>query len=770
MAEAVIRQHKRQVDRWMPQSRCRIITKAKISKMLQAAIKVVPGYLLSFADVLGIPAGFAVSFAAALAAAGCDVRPTLTGAAAAIIVRAISGLSPHWEMGVTIAFLMAASLMMHGRGTVFLMGATALAMLPTAIAGTVSSTAAEMLMGWASLLLSALSAPVFARALRTMEGGRHINTMEERIAVGFLLIMCLCGGTRMLFLGVNIGVLLSAFGTLSVAAVLGVGAGVLSGLLSGVAMALQGLSLTVSVALAMGGFLAGVAQSLGKRRITCAAFAAGAYLPLLLCGAQGFGCGPAVLLATLAAALMPRSLHERVQEALRRFLPNDPAPGDAYAAAALSAWEQTVAAMARAVPSPKDVDNPRDGAWWEARLCQGCPECAACGCLTTDLGVSKAEQVWRYRHAAEEIWQDALENLRGMGCQRLYFLREAMIALRREDEAAQRVTRQAEAQRDMLVTHLTAMSGAARRFALLSSGDSWWDMAAARRIRHELAERAMPVSLSYVRRVQGHVQAAFELQFITGARSQAEELILLTSALLDVPMQLASLDGDRVILTEQPLLTAEAGAASAAISGGDICGDTAWTGHLQDGRFLAILSDGMGHGENAALISRQTVELLRLCLDAGYTRQQALTAVNGMLLLGGSGERFAAADVLTLDLWKGSAVLDKLGMPPTWLWRQGKLERLCGDGLPMGILDEMDDSSMVLKLQPGDAMMLLSDGVEDAFGSTAALETAVRTALSCDTPADAAQAILDAALDADDDCRRDDQSALVLYISRTARQ
>lgn len=769
MAEAVIRQHKRRVDRWMPGERQGFITKAAMTKGVQMLSKVLPGYLLSFTDVLGIPSGFQAAFAAALAATGRDARPTLVGAAAAMIVRWLSGIAPHWEMALTLAALTAAPLMLHGRGTRRLMGMTALVMLPTAIAATLSPTAAEMLQGWASLLLAALSAPVMARALRTIDCGRHIGTMEEQISVGFLLIMLLCGGARMLFLGVNIGVLLSAWGTLCIAAVLGVGAGVLGGMLSGVALALQGVSLTVSVALAMGGFLAGVAQSLGKRRVTCGAFAMGAYLPLILCGVQGFGCGTAVLLATLTAVLMPRSMYERVKDALRRFLPNDPAPGDAYAASALSAWEQTVAAMARAVPSPKDADQNRDGAWWAAHLCQGCPECADCGCLTTELGVAKAEQVWRYRHAAAEIWQDALENLRGMGCQRLYFLREAMIALRREDEAAQRVARQAEAQREMLVTHLTAMSGAARRFAMLSSGDSWWDMAAARRIRRELAERAMPVTLSYVRRVQGHAQAAFELQFITGARSQAEELKLLTSALLDVPMQLASLDGERVILVEQPLLFAEAGAAAAAISGGDICGDTTWTGLLSDGRFLAVLADGMGHGEHAALISRQTVELLRLCLDAGYTRQQALTAVNGMLLLGGSGERFAAADMLTIDLWKGHAALDKLGMPPSWLWRQGNLTRLNGDGLPLGILDEVDESDTSLKLCPGDALVLLSDGVEDAFADPLALETAVTAALTCDMPAEAAQQLLDAAIAADDDCRRDDQSALVVFIRRTER-
>lgn len=765
MAEAVIRQHKRRVDRWLPRKQG--INRNVLMKLMNSAARAVPGYLLSFADVLGIPSGFQAAYLAALTATGHDVRPTLCGAVAAMLVRWASGLSPHWELLITLMILYASSLLLPALSTLRLMALTALAMLPTAIASMLAPTAAEMLVGWASLLLAALAAPVFARAIRIIDSGRHISAMEERVSVGFLLIMLLCGGARMLLLGVNIGVLLSAWGTLCMASVPGVGAGVLTGLLSGVSLSLQGLSMTIPVALAMGGFLAGVAQTIGKRRITCAAFAMGAYLPLILCSAHGIGAGPAVLLATLMLAITPRHAHERIQEALRRLLPNEPASGDAYAAAALSAWEQTVAAMARAVPSPKGNDHPRDGVWWEAHLCQGCPECAACGCLTTELGVSKAEQVWRFRNAAEEIWLDALENLRGMGCQRLYFLRDAMIALRREDEAAQRITRQAEAQRDMLVTHLTAMSGAARRFAMLSSGDCWWDMAASRRIRRELAERAMPVALSYVRRIQGHAQAAFELQHITGARGQADQLILLTSAILETPMQLSSLDGDRVILTEQPLLHAVAGAATAAITGSEVCGDTAWTGLLQDGRCLAVLADGMGHGERAALISRQTVELLRLCLDAGYTRQQALTAVNGMLLLGGSGERFAAADLLTLDLWKGSAALDKLGMPPSWLLRQGRLERLHGDGLPLGILDEIAESDINLKLQPGDALILLSDGVEDAFGSPDALEAAVESALQCDTPADAAQQIVDAAFAADGDRRRDDQSALVLFIRRT---
>lgn len=767
MAEAIIRQHKRRTDRWLPKER-RHITRTQLKRVAGCILRSMPGYLLSFADVLGIPSGLHAAYAAALGMVGKDVRPTVLGAAAAVVVRVISGLEPRWEGLLVLPMLLFAPLL-HGRGTPALMIFAALSALPGAVAASLAPTAAEMLRGWAAMVIAVLSAPMMVRAVNVLSGSKSIAALEERIAVGYLAAMCICGGARMLLLGLNVGVLLSSCITLSMALVMGVGPAVMTGMLSGLVLALQGLPLTVSVALSLGGFMAGVAQSLGRRRLSCGFFAMAAYLPLLLCGATRMGCGTAVLAAALLTGLLPRTVCEHIQQLLRRFHAGHPASGDAYAASALSAWEQTVAAMARAVPSPRDAALERDGAWWEAHLCQGCPECERCGCLTTELGITKAEAVWKYRHAHEDVWQGALEGLRGMGCQRLYYLLDAMNALRREDEAEQKVIHQAEAQRDMLVTHLTAMSGAARRFALLSSGESWWDDMAARRIRRELSERAMPVTLAYVRRVQGHAQAAFELQFITGARRQAEDLCVLSSAVLEVPMQLAELDGDRVLLTETPLLHAEIGMAAEPISGGSVCGDTAWSGLLQDGRCLVALSDGMGHGDQAALSSRQTVELLRLCLDAGYSRRQTLTAVNGMLLLGGGGERFATADVLTIDLWKGHAALDKLGAAASWLYQNGALSRLTGDALPLGILEDIDLSGSTLRLDAGDALVLLTDGVEDAFRTVSALEDAIRIALKSETPDAAAEALISAAAQADEGQRRDDQSAVVVFIRRTNR-
>lgn len=766
MAEAIARRSRRRTDRWMPQKKR--FTWAKLIKATAFALRCVPGGLLAFADVMGILSGFHAALGAAMAAAGMDVRPVLAGGVGAMLLRLLSGLAPRWEMLITLALIYASPLLLKGRGNLLLALYTAAAMLPTAVVSALQPTAADMLLGWAAVPLAALAAPVMARAVHCLKSGRNMSALEERLSAGFLGALCLCGGARILLLGVNAGAFMSAALVNAMALVLGVGAGAMGGMLAGVMLAMQGLPLEIGVALSVGGFFAGITQFMGKRRISCGAFAIGAYLPLVLCSARDFGVGAAVLAGALVIGLLPRTQWEQLQAFLRRFMANDPAPGDAYAASALAAWEKTVAAMARAVPSPQEGEAERTGAWWEEKLCQGCPECELCGCLLTDLGVEKAEAVWAYRFADEKIWQDALEHLRGMGCKRLYYLIGAMNALRQEDEVARMAARQAEMQRDMLVTHLTAMSGAARRFAALSGGENWWDHMAAKRISRALAERAVPMSLSYVRRVQGHAQTALELHVITGARKQAEEICGLVSAVLETPMQLASLDGDRILLTERPLLLAEAGRAEAAAECGAVCGDTAWTGILADGRFLVALSDGMGHGERAALSSRQTVELLRLCMDAGYTRSQTLTAVNGMMLLGGGGERFATADVLTIDLWKGQSALDKLGAAASWVYRRGELSRITGDALPLGIIEDVAGDGACFQLSAGDAVVLLTDGVEDAFNGVQALETAVRTALTSSSPQKAAECLLASALDAGSGQRRDDQSALVVYIRNAA--
>lgn len=773
MAEMVLRRKRRKEGmldapgrRWRP-------TAAQVKRWARFALEACPGALLAMADVMTVPSGLHAAYAAALAAMHRPVLPAAAGGLAAMLLRMISGLDPRWEGIVTLILVMASPLVVHGRGNLVLMGYTALAMLPTAIAGFFAPTAGDMLRAWSAMPLSALSAPLLYRGLKALHGTgrdagrRSIDSMEDRVCVGYLAAMLTCGGARLLLLGVNAGVLAASVASLALAMHLGVGTGCAAGMIGGVTLALQGLPMLLAPALAMGGFVAGVMQALGRRWLSCAGFAVSALLTMLLSGTAGLGCGAAAVLAAIGLAWVPRSAGESLKAFCRRFVSVQQAPGDAYAASMLAAWEKTVDAMAMAVPSPVDRETQHSGAWWEQRLCDGCQDRAECACMRTDLAAQKAQTVWDCRDAEDPVWQDALEELRGLGCQRLYHLRESMDSLRREEAANRRSIRNALHQRNMLVTHLSAMAGAARRFAMLSGGECWWDEVTARRIRRVLADSAWPARLSWVRRVQGHAQAAFELEFITGARRQAEELREMTGGVIGADMEVSRVDADRVWLAERPLLEAACGVC--ARSAGDNlnaeCGDTAWAGRLQDGRFAAALSDGMGHGERAALCSRQTVELLRLCLDAGYTRRQTLTAVNGMMLLSSHGELFTTVDMLTIDLWSGQATLDKLGAAASWLHQQGGLRQLTGDALPLGIIESIESRDCSFRLVPGDTVLLMTDGVEEAFEERSELESAIWLALE-ETDADAAaQSLMNAAYQAQGGVSRDDQTVVVIRIS-----
>ena len=772
MEEMVYRRRRRRRVRMLDERRWTlpIPTKEQLRAALAALVEAAPGFLLALADVLEMPSGLHAAYIAALAALGRTVHWPVAGAGAAMLVRLLSGLDPRWEGLMTLSLLLLGPKVLKERGNAALLAFTAVCVLPSAVRGWLAPLAMDTLLSLGAWLLSTLSAPLLCRGVKALTAQArdgapvHMDALEDRLGAAYLVALLLCGGARLLLPGVNVGMLLAALGTLALGLHFGAGAGCAAGVITGTVMTLMGMRMHIAVALAAGGFLSGVMSAMGRRWVSCAAFGAACLTPLVITGTAGFGCGGAVAAATVVSLLAPEPVVQRAADFLRRFRGNQPDGCSEYAASMLSAWEKTVDAMAMSVPVPQEPDTQRSAAWWAARLCEGCPDGAICTCMSTGAAQERAESVWACRETEEPLWQNALEGLRGLGCQRLYHLRQSMEALRQEEASHQRQIRRAREQRSMLLTHLTAMAGAARRFAYLSHGETWWETLAATRIRQALSEGAAPVRLRWVRRVQGHVQACFQLEEITGARRQAEALCTLVAEAAGAPMMTASVDGACVRLTQRPPMEVLCGIATACAGGQQVCGDTAWYGQLQDGRFMAAVSDGMGHGESAALSSRQTVELLRLCLDAGYTLPQTLSAVNGMMLLGGVGERFITVDLVTIDLWTGQAMLEKLGAACSWAQQQGRLQMITGDALPLGILEGVEAGERVMRLTPGDALVLVSDGVEEAFASPEEMEDAVSLALAEPDAQHAADSLM-AAAQRGSEAGHDDQSVVVIRLA-----
>lgn len=757
-AQQVERPRKRKEARWMRGAR-REQTMAALERSARIAVQAGVALLLSFSDVMGIPSGLQAAWLAALSAAGESLLWPLCGCALAFPLRLLWRIAPRWETLITLGLMALAPRVVFHRRPWRISGWTALSLLPCLGVALSGGVPADILLALATVATGTLAAPVMLRAIEVMRGGEHVAALEERVSVGYTAALILAGGGRLMLFSVNLGALGASVVTVYAGMCLGAGAGCIMGLVSGLVLAMQGLPLTLSVCLAMGGFLGGLVQWRERRRLVCFSFLAACLLTMLLAGVSALGFAPAAVVGAAAVALLPERWDERARAVFLRF-GCERSDADAYCGQLLTRWEQTVAAMAEAVPRAKRDTEPHDGAWWRERLCAGCPDAEECDAIESDAAARRAEEVLAAYDATDEGWAQALEGLRGLGCGRLYFLRERMEQMRAERRGEDRQLRRAAYEREMLTTHLTALAGAARHFALLSVGGTWWDMANARALRQAASERATPAALMYARRLSGHAQVAWELR--PGAADQLpEELRALTSQTLGVPIEITACQDERLYLGERPPFRLEVGQATRGMQPDEEQnGDAYYLGALEGGTSLVVLSDGMGHGRRAREESTQTVELMRLCLEAGYTRAQAFTAVNGMMLAVTQGERFATVDLLTVNLWNGRSTLDKLGAAGSWLKRGNELTQLTGEALPLGILEEVDSRTSMMKLRPGDALVLMTDGVEDAFPSGSALELAIRQALREPTAQSAAAALLEATYDPS---VLDDRTVLVAY-------
>ncbi|WP_172839195.1 SpoIIE family protein phosphatase [Thermanaeromonas toyohensis] len=163
-----------------------------------------------------------------------------------------------------------------------------------------------------------------------------------------------------------------------------------------------------------------------------------------------------------------------------------------------------------------------------------------------------------------------------------------------------------------------------------------------------------------------------------------------------------------------PYFTLEIGYASCARDQDFTCGDSFLSTPLGRGKYLLVLSDGMGAGCEARKESRTAVELLKDLLVAGFPRELALRLVNLVLLLRSPLESFATLDVAVLDLIQGRGMFTKLGACPTFLLRDTQVLTIKPQSLPVGILEDIPVEVVEEELQPGDILVMVSDGVLEA--------------------------------------------------------
>jgi stage II sporulation protein E len=149
-------------------------------------------------------------------------------------------------------------------------------------------------------------------------------------------------------------------------------------------------------------------------------------------------------------------------------------------------------------------------------------------------------------------------------------------------------------------------------------------------------------------------------------------------------------------------------------NGNEFSGDNQGLHELKEGQFVAILSDGMGHGTKASVESETTVAILEKLLESGIDSDFAVKMVNSVLLLRSSEESFATVDLAVIDLYTAQAEFIKIGAAATYIKRGRELWSIESTSLPAGILSAVDLERTNVKLESGDLVIMVTDGIIDS--------------------------------------------------------
>lgn len=146
----------------------------------------------------------------------------------------------------------------------------------------------------------------------------------------------------------------------------------------------------------------------------------------------------------------------------------------------------------------------------------------------------------------------------------------------------------------------------------------------------------------------------------------------------------------------------------------EACGDVISAFMTSDGRFFMLISDGMGSGKDAALTSGVCAVFIEKLLKAGASMDTSLKMLNSMMRVRGN-EVAASVDLMELDLMSGSTRFVKSGAAPSFVLRGGRLFRLQSKTVPIGIVRALDAEMIKFETEPGDVIVMLSDGVTRSF-------------------------------------------------------
>jgi serine phosphatase RsbU (regulator of sigma subunit) len=130
-----------------------------------------------------------------------------------------------------------------------------------------------------------------------------------------------------------------------------------------------------------------------------------------------------------------------------------------------------------------------------------------------------------------------------------------------------------------------------------------------------------------------------------------------------------------------------------------------------------VIGDVSGKSIPAALYGAVFSGQLRALFPGTRSPEEALETLNANLVARYPSGSYIAVAYCRIDLVNGSGILANGGMPFPFLVRGNAVTRLKLPGVPLGLLEEARYTALPFRLEPGDTLILASDGTTDALDS-----------------------------------------------------
>jgi phosphoserine phosphatase RsbU/P len=155
-------------------------------------------------------------------------------------------------------------------------------------------------------------------------------------------------------------------------------------------------------------------------------------------------------------------------------------------------------------------------------------------------------------------------------------------------------------------------------------------------------------------------------------------------------------------------------AAGSSTASRDVGGDYFDAAHIRDDCWVVMVADVCGKGVSSALLACLIQGAFLRVAEKPEQIEEMLSSMNRFLLARTEGEKYATIFYCVFQasgklLWANAA-----HCAPVVLHADGSMEQLEPSGMPVGMLDFASYEVSETQLQPGDKVVLYSDGVTDA--------------------------------------------------------